>query len=56
MSAIQDTVFQCKCENKKQYRLTLDGGPTGRYYLELCELCHQKENKRFVVKEVNSSF
>jgi hypothetical protein len=51
MTTNQITIFQCKCADRKQHRLTLDGGPTGHYQLELCESCYQNADKRFVIKE-----
>lgn len=45
------TVFLCKCEEPKKHRLTLDGGSTGEYQLELCSSCYSKEDKKHVIRE-----
>jgi len=45
------TVFVCKCNRSKKYRLTIDGGSTGQYQLECCNSCYLKEDKHFVIEE-----
>ena len=43
--------FACKCQNSKKFKLTLDGGSTGQYVLELCKQCYEHEDKRFLISE-----
>lgn len=44
-------LFQCRCHEPKKYRITLDGGSTGLYVINLCNSCYQKEDKQFMIKE-----
>jgi|APSaa5957512493_1039668.scaffolds.fasta_scaffold06022_5 hypothetical protein len=48
---IQIITFICPCKNKKNHRLTLDGGSTGKYCIELCKNCYKNEDKQFLISE-----
>lgn len=43
--------FECNCKRRKKFRLTLDGGSSGKYILELCSDCYADQNKKFLLKE-----
>lgn len=45
------SVFTCCCPKPKKHGLTIDGGISGNYQLELCSSCYSKEDKKFVIKE-----
>lgn len=51
MSRLQPAVFSCSCQGRKVRRLTLDGGATGIYRLDLCERCYRADSKEFVICE-----
>lgn len=45
-------IFKCKCKRQKKYRLLFDGGTTGQYSIELCQVCREKEYFKYLIKEV----
>ena len=47
----QIITFFCSCKNKKNHRLTLDGGSSWKYCVELCKKCYKNEDKQFVIFE-----
>lgn len=51
MSRAPPATFSCFCLGRKTRRLTLDGGATGIYHLELCDGCYRTENRQFVICE-----
>lgn len=51
MSEFSIPIFSCQCKRKKSYSLTLDGGSSGKYQLQLCKSCYQNEDKKFVISE-----
>lgn len=55
MSEVAPTTFACKCKEPKKHRLTLDGGPSGNYVLELCASCYNREDKKHVLQEESIS-
>jgi len=44
-------VFICKCKRQIKHRLTFDGGSTGEYQIELCDVCYSNEDKQFLISE-----
>ncbi len=43
--------FECPCNNKKNHKLILDGGPIGNYELLICQSCYLSLSKKFLVGE-----
>jgi len=44
--------YVCPCNTPKAFRLTIDGGSTGNYTVELCKKCHSQEKFQHVVSEI----
>lgn len=51
MNKHNSSLFQCTCDIPKNHKLIFDGGSSGIYELELCNICYQKEDKQFVISE-----
>jgi len=41
--------FECECNNKKKYRLKLDGGSLGLYFVDYCQKCFEHDDKQFLL-------
>lgn len=42
--------FSCH-HSPQKFKLTFDGGQVGQYFLELCNSCYAKQDKKFLIKE-----
>ena len=47
---LNDSVFGCN-HSQKKFKLTFDGGLVGEYSLEMCQSCHDIQDKKFLISE-----
>lgn len=45
----ESTTFQCECTIDKKFRLVFDGGQTGAYCVEYCQVCFDNDDKEFLI-------
>ena len=45
------STFECQCPKPKKQRLTFDGGSSGKYVVDLCEDCRDREDCEFLIGE-----
>ena len=42
--------YVCECTEPKTRRVVFDGGKTtGEYSIEMCQVCYDNDNKKFII-------
>lgn len=41
--------FECYCEYEKKYQVEFDGGDSGKYVVNYCQICYDQDDKQFMI-------
>ncbi|PBO84883.1 MAG: hypothetical protein COA77_07280 [Thaumarchaeota archaeon] len=41
--------FACFCREEKKFQIIFDGADSGKYIVEYCQKCYDKDDKQFMI-------
>ncbi len=48
-SVLKNSIFTCNCIEQKTIKVTFDGGLSGNYIIEYCQMCFDQDDKQFLI-------
>lgn len=44
-------IYECECTEEKKFRVTYDGGSSGQYAIEFCQICFDQDDRQFMISQ-----